>query len=164
MRTPSQRKIALITGAGAGVGRAAAEAFARAGYDVALLSREPERLVRAAAQLQAAYSVRALAVPTDVADAQAVEAAAARVERELVAMATIFAPLSSISPRDFERATQVTYLGQVHGTMAALARMRKRNRGAIVNVGSALASRAIPLQSAYAGPRRVPWNDSTARW
>ncbi len=161
MRTTSQRKIALITGAGAGVGRAAAEAFARAGYDVALLSRERERLVRAAAQLQAAYSVRALAVPTDVADAQAVEAAAARVERELgeidvwvnVAMATIFAPLSSISPRDFERATQVTYLGQVHGTMAALARMRKRNRGAIVNVGSALASRAIPLQSAYCGAK-----------
>ncbi|MEX3916523.1 MULTISPECIES: SDR family oxidoreductase [Paraburkholderia] len=161
MRTTSQRKIALITGAGAGVGRAAAQAFARAGYDVALLSREPERLARAAAQLQAAYSVRALAVPTDVADAQAVEAAAARVERELgdidvwvnVAMATIFAPLSSISPHDFERATQVTYLGQVYGTMAALARMRTRNRGAIVNVGSALASRAIPLQSAYCGAK-----------
>ncbi|MEX3950973.1 SDR family oxidoreductase [Paraburkholderia sp. EG287B] len=162
MHRKSHHKIVVVTGAGAGVGRAVAEAFARAGYDVALLSREPERLVRAAAQLQAAYrGVRALAVPTDVADAQAVEAAAARVERELgdidvwvnVAMATIFAPLSSISPRDFERATQVTYLGQVHGTMAALARMRKRNRGAIVNVGSALASRAIPLQSAYCGAK-----------
>jgi NAD(P)-dependent dehydrogenase (short-subunit alcohol dehydrogenase family) len=118
--------------------------------------------------------VRALAVPTDVADAQAVEAAAARVERELgeidvwvnVAMATIFAPLSSNSPRDFERATQVTYLGQVHGTMAALARMRTRNRGAIVNVGSALASRAIPLQSAYCGAKFAErgFTDAESGW
>ncbi|WP_028205822.1 SDR family NAD(P)-dependent oxidoreductase [Paraburkholderia nodosa] len=114
MHRKLHHKIAVVTGAGAG--RAVAEAFARAGYDVALLSREPERLARAAARLQAAYSgVCALAVPTDVADAQAVEAAAARVERELgetavwvnVAMATIFAPLSSISPRDFERATHL---------------------------------------------------------
>ncbi|WP_322034119.1 SDR family oxidoreductase [Paraburkholderia sp. J76] len=161
MRTTSQHKIAVVTGAGAGVGRAVAEAFAREGYDVALLSREPDRLARAASELHAAYSVRTLALPTDVADAQAVEDAAARVERELgeidvwvnVAMATVFAPVSSVSPRDFERATQVTYLGQVYGTMAALARMRTRNRGAIVNVGSALASRAIPLQSAYCGAK-----------
>ncbi|TDG03444.1 SDR family NAD(P)-dependent oxidoreductase [Paraburkholderia guartelaensis] len=158
---PMPRKIVVVTGAGAGVGRAAVEEFASAGYDVALLSREPERLERAAAQLRAAWNVRALTVPVDVADAVAVEAAAERIERELgeidvwvnVAMATVFAPVSALSARDFERATQVTYLGQVHGTMAALARMRERNRGAIVNVGSALASRAVPLQSAYCGAK-----------
>ncbi|SDE37543.1 SDR family oxidoreductase [Paraburkholderia lycopersici] len=155
------RRIVVVTGAGAGVGRAAVEEFASAGYDVALLSREPERLERAAAQLRAAWNVRALALPVDVADAQAVEAAAERIERELgeigvwvnIAMATVFAPVSALSARDFERATQVTYLGQVYGTMAALARMRERNRGAIVNVGSALASRAVPLQSAYCGAK-----------
>jgi short-subunit dehydrogenase len=161
MSTPMPRKIVVVTGAGAGVGRAAVEEFASAGYDVALLSREPERLERAAAQLRTAWNVRALALPVDVADAQAVEAAAERIERELgeidvwvnVAMATVFAPVSALSAGDFERATQVTYLGQVHGTMAALARMRERNRGAIVNVGSALASRAVPLQSAYCGAK-----------
>jgi len=161
MRRKGKQKIAVITGAGAGVGRAVAEEFARSGYDVALLSREPERLARAAAQLRSAYGGRALAVPTDVADAAAVEAAAARVVEAFgridvwvnVAMATVFAPVSAMRPRDFERATQVTYLGQVYGTMAALSHMRERNRGAIVNVGSALASRAVPLQSAYCGAK-----------
>ncbi|PVX61400.1 SDR family oxidoreductase [Paraburkholderia unamae] len=155
------RRVVVVTGAGAGVGRACAEEFARAGYDVALLSREPERVVRLAEQLEALRGVGALAVPVDMADAQAVDAAAGRIERELgeidvwvnVAMATVFAPVSALSARDFERATQVTYLGQVYGTMAALARMRQRNRGAIVNVGSALASRAVPLQSAYCGAK-----------
>jgi short-subunit dehydrogenase len=157
----TQPKIVAVTGAGAGVGRAVAEEFARAGYDVALIAREPERLAHAAAQLHEQYGVRTLSVPTDVADAQAVDDAAGRIERDLgdidvwinVAMATVFSPVSKISARDFERATQVTYLGQVYGTMAALARMRKRNRGVIVNVGSALASRAIPLQSAYCGAK-----------
>ncbi|HEY1610182.1 MAG TPA: SDR family oxidoreductase [Paraburkholderia sp.] len=153
--------VAVITGAGAGVGRAVADEFARHGYAVALVAREPERLAEAAAQLHSAYGVRALAIAADVADADAVEAAAARTEQELgpidvwvnVAMATVFAPVAAMAPREIERATQVTYLGQVYGTMAALSRMRARSRGTIVNVGSALAYRAVPLQSAYCGAK-----------
>lgn len=137
-------KVVVVTGAGAGAGRAAAEEFARHGYDVALLSRDPARLARAANEIQHAYGVRALAIPTDVADAERVEEAATRTESELgpidvwvnVAMATVFAPMSKLTAQEFERGTQVTYLGQVHGTMAALSRMRTRNRGTIVNVGS----------------------------
>ncbi len=105
--------------------------------------------------------VRALPVVADVADHAALEAAASRVEQELGpidvwvnnAMATIFGPVQDIAPEEFRRATEVTYLGQVHGSMIALAHMRKRNRGTIVNVGSALAYRAIPLQSAYCGAK-----------
>jgi short-subunit dehydrogenase len=140
-------KVVVVTGASAGVGRATVEVFARHGYDVALLAREPARLARAAAALRADYGVRAIDIPTDVADAAAVEAAADQAEAELgpidvwvnVAMATVFAPVSKLTAREVERGTQVTYLGQVHGMMAALARMRVRNRGTIVNVGSALA-------------------------
>ncbi len=153
-------RIVVITGAGAGVGRAAATEFARQGYDVALLSRDPDRLEHAAAELRR-FGVRALPIPTDVADAAAVEAAADRTEMELgpidvwvnVAMATVFAPVSKLTPAEFERGTRVTYLGQVHGTMAALARMRQRNRGTIVNVGSALGYRSVPLQSIYCGAK-----------
>lgn len=153
-------KVAVVTGAGAGVGRATAEEFARSGFDVALLSRDSGRLEAVAERLQR-LGARALAIPTDVADAEAVERAAAQVEAELgsidvwvnVAMATIFGPVSELRPREFERATQVTYLGQVYGVMAALKRMRPRNRGAIVNVGSALSHRAVPLQSAYCGAK-----------
>jgi short-subunit dehydrogenase len=154
------RKIVVITGAGAGVGRAVATEFARNGCDVALLSRDPERLERAAAELRH-FSVRALPIPTDVADAKAVDAAAERIERELgpidvwvnVAMATVFAPVHKLTPEEFQRGTAVTYLGQVHGTMAALRYMRPRNRGSIVSVGSALAYRSVPLQSVYCGAK-----------
>ncbi|MBB3951511.1 NAD(P)-dependent dehydrogenase (short-subunit alcohol dehydrogenase family) [Aureimonas jatrophae] len=153
-------KIAVITGAGAGVGRATADEFARAGYDVVLLSRDPERLERAASYARS-QGVRALAIPTDVADAAAVEAAADRAERELgaidvwvnVAMATVFSPVSKLTPEEVERGTRVTYLGQVHGMMSALKRMRTRDRGVIVNVGSALAYRSVPLQSVYCGAK-----------
>ena len=153
-------KIAVITGAGAGVGRATVEEFARNGYDVALLSREPDRLERAASDLRR-HGVRALPIPTDVADAAAVDAAADRIEAELgpidvwvnVAMATVFAPVSRLTADEVERGTRVTYLGQVHGMMAALKRMRVRNRGVIVNVGSALAYRSVPLQSIYCGAK-----------
>lgn len=154
-------KVAVVTGAGAGVGRATAEEFARQGYDVALLSRNKERLENAAEELENRYSIRALAIPTDVADAKAVEQAANQAESELgpidvwvnVAMATVFAPVSELTAEEFERGTQVTYLGQVHGTMSALSRMRERNRGTIVNVGSALGYRSVPLQSIYCGAK-----------
>ncbi len=153
-------KIVVITGAGAGVGRATVTEFARNGCDVGLLSRDPERLEEAAREARR-YGVRALALPTDVADADAVEAAAARAEDELgpidiwvnVAMATVFSPVSKLTAAEIERATAVTYLGQVHGMMAALRRMTPRNRGSIVNVGSALAYRSVPLQSVYCGAK-----------
>ena len=151
-------RIVVVTGAGAGVGRATVEEFARQGFDVALLSRDPDRLEAAAAAIRH-HGVRALPIPTDMADA--VEAAATRVEQEMgpidvwvnVAMATVFAPVSKLTPKEIARGTQVTYLGQVHGMMAALSRMRTRNRGTSVNVGSALAYRSVPLQAIYCGAK-----------
>ena len=153
-------KIAVITGASAGVGRAAVRAFAERGYDVALLARGKAGLEAAAKEVEQ-HGGRSLVVPTDVADAEQVEAAAERVERELGevdvwvndAMTSVFAPLREMTAEEFRRVTEVTYLGQVYGTMAALRRMLPRDRGAIVLVGSALAYRGIPLQSAYCGAK-----------
>ncbi|HTV80032.1 MAG TPA: SDR family oxidoreductase [Steroidobacteraceae bacterium] len=153
-------RIAVVTGASAGVGRATAVEFAKQGCDVALLARNAQRLEAAARECRA-FGVRALALPADVADAAAVEAAAARAEQELgpfdiwvnVAMATVFAPVLKLTAAEIRRATEVTYLGQVHGTLAALRRMRTRNLGTIINVGSALAYRAVPLQSLYCGAK-----------
>ncbi|MCU1484053.1 MAG: family NAD(P)-dependent oxidoreductase [Actinomycetia bacterium] len=147
----------VVTGASAGVGRATATAFGRAGWSVGLLARGGAGLAAAADDVGG----RSLVVPTDVVDAEAVEAAAQRVEDELgpidawvnVAMTTVFAWSWDVSADELRRATEVTYLGQVHGTMAALRRMRPRDRGVICNVGSALAHRAIPLQSAYCGAK-----------
>ncbi len=153
-------KVVVITGASAGVGRATARLFGARGARVAALSRENPGLDAVVQEIEA-HGGRALAIPTDVADPEQVEAAADRVEAELGpidvwvndAMASIFARVWDIEPEEFHRATQVTYLGAVHGTMAALRRMRRRDRGVIVNVGSALAYRAIPLQSAYCGSK-----------
>ncbi len=148
--------VVVVTGASAGVGRATAIRFGRDGARVALLARGEAGLAGAARDVEAAGG-RALAIVTDVADAEQVEAAAERVERELgpieiwinCAMATIFSPVVDITATEFRRATEVTYLGTVHGTLSALKRMRPRNRGCIVQVGSALSYRAIPLQAPY---------------
>ncbi|HXR92807.1 MAG TPA: SDR family oxidoreductase [Steroidobacteraceae bacterium] len=154
------RKIVVITDADAGVGRAAATEFARNGCDVALLSCDPAKLERAAVELEQ-MGARALPIPTDMADAKAVDAAAERVERELgpmdawvnVAMGSVSAPVHRLTAEEFLRGTAVTYLGQVHGTMAAVRHMRPRNRGTIVSVGSAFAYRALPSQSMYWGAK-----------
>jgi NADP-dependent 3-hydroxy acid dehydrogenase YdfG len=153
-------EIVVVTGASGGVGRAVAHAFGRRGAHVALLARGEPALEEVRDEVQAAGG-RALVVPVDVADADAVEAAAERVERELGpidvwvndAMATVFARFTDITAAEYRRATEVTYLGAVHGTMAALKRMTARDRGTIVQVGSALSYRAIPLQSAYCGAK-----------
>lgn len=149
-------QVVVITGASAGIGRATARAFGRAGARVALLARGRDRLEAAKREIEG-NGGRALIVPIDVAVWEQVRAAAETVERELGpidiwvnnAMATIFSPIVDITPDEFKRATEVTYLGTVHGTLAALAYMRKRDRGTIVQVGSALAYRAIPLQAPY---------------
>ncbi len=149
-------KVAVVTGASAGIGRATAVAFADAGFDVTLLARGQAGLDAAHAEITA-RGRRALSVPTDVADHDQVAAAAERVESELGpidvwvndAMTTVFAPAWEVAPDDFKRAVEVTFLGQVWGTLVALEHMRPRDRGNIVNVGSALAFIGIPLQSAY---------------
>jgi NAD(P)-dependent dehydrogenase (short-subunit alcohol dehydrogenase family) len=156
----SDPSVVVVTGASAGVGRATALAFARRGAKVALLARGTEGLAAASDEVEAAGG-SALAVQTDVADFGQVEAAAERAEAELGpidvwvnnAMATIFAPLTQVAPEEYRRATEVTYLGTVYGTMAALKRMVPRDRGTIIQVGSALAYRAIPLQAAYCGAK-----------
>jgi glycogen debranching enzyme/NAD(P)-dependent dehydrogenase (short-subunit alcohol dehydrogenase family) len=154
--------VVVVTGASAGLGRAIVREFAREGASIGLLARGRDRLEDARREVEA-LGGRALVLPTDVADAEAVEGAAEAVERELGpidiwvnnAMATIFAPFDQVTPEEFKRATEVTYLGYVHGTMAALKRMKLRDRGVIVQVGSALSYRSIPLQSAYCGARHA---------
>lgn len=156
------RSVVVVTGASAGVGRATAHAFAQAGADVALIARRSDRLDDAAEEIKA-LGRAALPVPADVADADAVEAAAEMIESELGpidvwvnnAMVSVFAPLTEIAPADFRRVTEVTYLGYVYGTMSALKRMVPRDAGSIIQVGSALAYRGIPLQSAYCGAKHA---------
>ncbi len=151
-----QRRIAAVTGASGGLGRATAVAFAEHGFDVAVLARGGAGLEGAAKDVENAGQ-EALVCPTDVAEFGQVDAAAARIEEELGpitvwvndAMTTVFSRFEDIEPDEFKRATEVTFLGQVWGTRAALARMRPRDRGTIVNVGSALAFIGIPLQSPY---------------
>ncbi|HEV7803362.1 MAG TPA: SDR family oxidoreductase [Burkholderiales bacterium] len=153
-------RVVVVTGASAGIGRATAIAFAKQGWAVGLLARGADGLEGARRDVEDAGG-RALAIVTDVADSAQVEAAASRVELELGpievwvnnAMATIFCDFLAIDPADFRRSTEVTYLGAVWGTRAALKRMKLRNRGTIVQVGSALAYRSIPLQSPYCGAK-----------
>ncbi|MEY9852254.1 NAD(P)-dependent dehydrogenase (short-subunit alcohol dehydrogenase family) [Leifsonia sp. EB41] len=154
--------VVVVTGASAGVGRAAAVEFGRAGARVALLARGEAGLEAAAEEVRAAGG-KAITVPVDVADADAVETAAERVVTEWgridvwvnCAFSSVFAELGRISPDEFRRTTEVSYLGFVYGTMAALRRMRPAGRGTIVQIGSALAYRGIPLQSAYCGAKHA---------
>jgi NAD(P)-dependent dehydrogenase (short-subunit alcohol dehydrogenase family) len=162
MSTSSRGEVVVVTGAGAGLGRAIVQAFAARGAHLGLIARGRERLVDAKREVESRGG-RALELPADTSDAQALEDAAERVERELGpidvwvndAMTTVFSPIREMTPDEFRRVTEVTYLGFVYGTLAALKRMLPRDRGTIVQVGSALAYRSIPLQSAYCGAKHA---------
>ncbi len=155
-------EIVVVTGATAGVGRATVRAFARQGAHLGLLARGEEALAATKAEVEAAGG-QAVAVPTDVADAAQVDAAAEQIEQELGpvdiwvnnAMTSVFSPFKEMKADEFRRVTEVTYLGFVYGTMAALRTMLPRNHGTIVQVGSTLAYRGIPLQSAYCGAKHA---------
>jgi NADP-dependent 3-hydroxy acid dehydrogenase YdfG len=157
---PRSDEVVAVTGASGGVGRAVAHAFARRGAHVGLLARGTAGLDDARREVEALGGT-ALPIPTDVADHDQVEAAATALEQAFGpidvwvndAMATVFARFLDVTAEEYRRATEVTYLGTVHGTMAALRRMGPRDRGTVVQVGSALAYRAIPLQSAYCGAK-----------
>lgn len=155
-------QVVVVTGATGGIGRAVARAYGARGDRVALLARGETGLAATARDVTGAGGT-ALSIPTDVADPDRVEAAAARTEEELgpidvwvnVAFTSVFAPASEISAAEYRRVTDVNYLGYVYGTGAALRRMKPRNRGTVVQVGSALAYRGIPLQSAYCGSKHA---------
>jgi NAD(P)-dependent dehydrogenase (short-subunit alcohol dehydrogenase family) len=156
-------KVVVITGAGAGVGRAVATLFARQGAKLGLISRDAAALEALADELRASGAEQAAAAPLDVSDAEAVFAAADRFAQELGpidvwvndAMLTVFSTVSEMAPEEFRRVTEVTYLGVVYGSMAALKHMREQAHGQIINIGSALAYRGIPLQSAYCGAKHA---------
>jgi short-subunit dehydrogenase len=154
------REVVVVTGASAGIGRATARAFGARGALVGMIARGRDGLEGVRREIEAAGG-QALVCPVDVADAAQVEAAADRVEAAFGpidvwvndAMVTVFGPIDAVTPAEFRHVTEVTYLGTVYGTMAALKQMRARNRGAIVQLGSALAYRSISLQAAYCGAK-----------
>ena len=157
-----KQEVVVVTGASAGLGRAIAERFARDGSAIGLIARGHERLDAARAEVER-LGGRALVLPLDVADAAAIENAAQQVERELGeidvwinnAMVSVYSPIKEMLPEEFHRVTEVTYLGYVYGTLAALKRMLPRDRGVIIQVGSALAHRSIPLQAAYCAAKHA---------
>jgi NAD(P)-dependent dehydrogenase (short-subunit alcohol dehydrogenase family) len=156
------RQVVAVTGASGGIGRATAIAFGARGDAVALLARGEDGLEAAAAEVRRAGG-EALVVPTDVSDPEQVRAAVARIESELggvdvwvnVAFTSVFSRFDQITPEEFRRVTEVSYLGYVYGTMAVLPGMKQRGRGVVVQVGSALAYRGIPLQTAYCGAKHA---------
>ena len=162
MKNGKHKEVIVITGASAGVGRATAQAFAREGARIGLLARGRAGLEGAKRDVQR-LGGEALVLPTDVSDAEAVEAAAAAVEAEFGpidvwvndAMCSVFSPIKEMTAKEFKRVTEVTYLGFVYGSLSALRRMLPRDRGVIVQVGSALAYRGIPLQAAYCGAKHA---------
>src|ERR671936_56245 len=162
MRMLSKPEVVVITGASAGVGRATADAFAKHGAHIGLIARGREGLEGAHREVEAGGG-KALVLPTDVSEADQVEAAAAAVEEAFGAidiwinnaMVSVFSPILHMTSAEFKRVTEVTYLGVVYGTLAALRRMHSRDRGVIVQVGSALAYRSIPLQSAYCAAKHA---------
>ncbi|RFA29022.1 short-chain dehydrogenase [Alkalilimnicola ehrlichii] len=161
-RSRKSRQVVVITGASAGIGRATAFEFARQGYAVGLIARGEKRLHSACSAIER-QGGRALVLQADVTDPAALEQAAARAERELgpidvwvnSAMATVFGRFDDITPDEYRQVTETTYLGTVNGTRSALVRMRRRDSGTIIQVGSALAYRAIPLQAAYCGAKHA---------
>ncbi|HZP40388.1 MAG TPA: SDR family oxidoreductase [Candidatus Binatia bacterium] len=162
MQAEPQREVVVVTGASAGVGRATARAFGARGARVGLVARGRDGLEAARREIEEAGG-EALVLPTDVAKPEEVEAAAAAVEATFGpidvwvndAMLSVFSPFAEMHADEFRRVTEVSYLGFVYGTMAALRRMRPRDRGVVVQVGSALAYRSIPLQSAYCGAKHA---------
>lgn len=159
---PLRERVVVITGASAGVGRAIAHRFARAGARLGLIARDAQALEDVKSEVER-LGGSAFVAAADVSDADAVFAAADTIAQEFGsidiwindAMVTVFAPVWEITPAEFQRVTNVTYLGMVHGTMAALRHMRPRNRGTLIQIGSALAYRGIPLQSAYCGAKHA---------
>jgi NAD(P)-dependent dehydrogenase (short-subunit alcohol dehydrogenase family) len=158
----NNRRTVVITGASAGVGRATVEAFAREGARIGLIARGKAGLEGAKSDV-VRLGGEAIMLPADVADAQQVEAAAQEVDKQFgpidvwvnVAMTSVFSPIKEMTADEFKRVTEVTYLGYVHGTLAALRRMLPRDRGIIIQVGSALAYRGIPLQAAYCAAKHA---------
>ncbi len=160
--TAKRQEVVVVTGASAGLGRAIVRAFAREGAHIGLLARGQDGLEGARSDVES-LGGQALAIPVDVADADAIEQAAEQVEKRFGpidiwinnAMVSVFSPVKKMTPEEYKRVTEVTYLGVVYGTLAALKRMLPRDRGVIVQVGSALAYRGIPLQSAYCAAKHA---------
>jgi NAD(P)-dependent dehydrogenase (short-subunit alcohol dehydrogenase family) len=162
MNNGNDSPVVVVTGSSAGLGRAIAHAFAKRGAKLGLLARNPEALEAAKRECEELGGL-AMFIPTDVSDADAVERAAAQIEEQLGpidiwvndAMVSVFSPVKEMEASDYKRVTDVLYLGFVHGTLSALRRMLPRNKGTIIQIGSALSYRSIPLQSAYCAAKHA---------